>query len=122
MCKTNYFTIGQPVCISNFCTLPLIKISQAENTMIYDEKRYLVGRILGTQDNIILSNVPSKKLLVITVCGFVISVDRDDLNSEPASKMDAFLKEQEYLQLSQRILPYDGKLVKNEHDNWCIQL
>ena len=54
--------------------------------------------------------------------GFVISVKEKDINLEPSSKMDAFLKEQEYLYLSQGLQPYDGKLIKKEDENWYIKI
>lgn len=120
--KDILFEIGQPVGICKLMNLPLIKISQVEKTMIFDEKRYIVGRLLGIEETTYLNvEEQNNNLFIVTISGFVISAKKDDISFEPKSKMDAFLKEQEYLFLSQNLKPYNGRLVKS-NDNWCIQI
>ena len=120
--KDTLFEIGQPVGICKFLNLPLLKISQVEKTMFFDEKRIIVGRILGCEETTYLNvEEQNNNLFIVTINGFVIAAKKDDILLEPASKMDAFLKEQEYLFLSQRLKPYNGRLVKDDN-NWCIQI
>ena len=116
------FKIGQPVGIYNLSSLPLIKISQVEKTMFFDEKRFIVGRLLGKEETTYLSITPQNNLFVVTISGFVIAVKKEDISLEPNSKMDAFLKEQEFLFLSQNLKPYNGKLIKRKDEQWYIQL
>lgn len=116
------FEIGQPVGICKLTNLPLIKISQVEQTMIFDEKRFIVGRLLGAEETTYLNvEEPNKNLFIVTINGFIIAAKKEDISLEPHSKMDAFLKEQEYLFLSQKLKPYNGKLIKSDN-NWCIQI
>lgn len=116
------FEIGQPVGIHKLTNLPLIKISQVEQTMIFDEKRFIVGRLLGIEETTYLNvEEQNNNLFIVTISGFVISAKKEDILLSPESKMDAFLKEQEYLFISQRLKPYNGRLVKI-NNNWCIQI
>lgn len=116
------FKVGQPVGIYNLSSLPLIKISQVEKTMLFDEKRFIVGRLLGKEETTYLSIAPQNNLFVVTISGFVIAVKKEDISLEPSSKMDAFLKEQEFLFLSQKLNPYNGKLIKRKDEQWHIQI
>ena len=116
------FEVGQPVGIFKLTSLPLLKLSQIEQTMLFDEKRFIVGRLLGTEESCTLKVDYQTSFLMVTISGFVISVKEKDINLEPSSKMDAFLKEQEYLYLSQGLQPYDGKLIKKEDENWYIKI
>lgn len=123
MKNDNLFKIGQPVGICKLISLPLLKISQVEKTMLFDEKRYIVGRLLGTEETTYLNvEQQNNNLFVVTISGFVIAAKKDDISIEPQSKMDAFLKEQEYLFLSQKLKPYNGRLVKDDKDNWYIKI
>lgn len=116
------FEVGQPVGICNFTSLPLLKISQVENTMFYDDKRFIVGRLLGTEESSIIRGNEQRYLLVVTISGFILSVKKEDIHLEPSSKMDAFLKGHEESYFSQRLEPYNGKLVKREDELWYVKL
>lgn len=105
--------IGQGVGIYALSGLPLMKIAQRENTIYFDEKMYLVGRVLGIDDrNICMIPNETKNILIITPMGFVISSHREYIQVEPRTKMECFLQEQEDLLTSQRYIPYNGKLQK----------
>lgn len=122
MSNNNLFVIGKPAGIYKFTSLPLLKIAQVENTILFDDKRFIVGRILGTEESSIIRNIEPKHILIVTISGFIISVKKDDICLEPSSKMDAFLKEQEFLYVSQKLKPYNGKLTKIDDNNWYIQI
>lgn len=122
MSNNNLFAIGKPAGISKFISLPLLKIAQVENTMLFDDKRFIVGRILGNEESCIIRNLESEHVLIATISGFVISIKKDEVCLEPYSKMDAFLKEQELLYISQKLKPYNGKLIKVDNVNWYIQI
>ena len=122
MSDNNLFVIGQPVGIYKFTSLPMYKISQVEKTLLFDDKRFIVGRILGTEENTIVRNMEGNNLLIVTISGFVISVKCEDICVEPHNKFDVLLIEQEYLYISQRLEPYNGKLIKKDDENWYIKI
>ena len=109
-----------PIAIYTFTNLPSFKIAQVEKTFYYDEKIYLPGRVLRLDDNNIKISDTNDLILIVTPSGFVISVERKYVTTEPKGKIDAVLKEQEFVLKSQNILPYDGKLEKVDDNNWFI--
>lgn len=76
MINNNLFLIGEAVGVYNLTTLPLTKISLTEHCMIFNEKEYVVGRVLGYDECSIYKAVPENSLLVITVSGFIISLKK----------------------------------------------
>lgn len=120
--NNNLFAIGQPVGIYKFTSLPMYKIAQVEKTMLFDDKRFIVGRLLGVEENTLIRNDKDSHLLVVTISGFVISVKSEDISLEPKNKMDVLLMEQEFLYLAQKLEPYNGKLIKKDDGNWYVQI
>lgn len=72
MINNKLFSVGQAVGIYHFTSLPISKISLLEKTMVFNEKRYVVGRILGFEESSTLKTVPENNLLIITINGFII--------------------------------------------------
>ena len=91
-----------------------------EKTFYYNEKVYLPCRMLRLDDNHIKIPKDSEYVLIVTTFGFVISVEKKYLYKEPHGIIDAVLKEQEYVLISQNVPPYEGKLVKIDDENWFI--
>lgn len=123
MKENKNFVIGQPIGLCILTSLPIIKIAQVENTIYYDDKRFIVGRILSFGDNNIYKVSNEEKIIqIITPYGFIISAHKEELSTEPYSKMDAFLKEQEQILVSQRLEPYGGKLINIDENCWFIPI
>lgn len=119
--KNQKLLIGQAIGIYALSGLPLIKISQRENTMLFNEKLYLVGRVLGADiSDICTISEKAHNILVVTPVGFIISTERQYIQTEPSSKMRTFLQEHEALLMVQGYKPYGGRLEKVDHDSWFI--
>lgn len=122
MSNNNLYVIGDPVGICKFTSLPMYKVSQVEKTLLFDDKRFIVGRILGHEETTIIRNTEQNNLLIITISGFTFSVKFEDIFFEPQSKFDVLLKEQEDLYISQKLKPYDGKLIQMNNKSWYLKI
>ena len=118
---TNVFQIGQPVCLSVLSGLPLMKLAQEENTMTFNNKMYIVGRILKESIRDDISNSKyEENIFVITPMGFIIGCNKRYIHTFPLAKMEKFLKHEENMLLKKSLLPYTGRLIKSSTNEWFI--